>query len=508
MPSLSILWAMASGFVLQYGSYLHAAGECGVRIRLQAILNQAGYLVAWRETWSVTGELMGDGTAVDMDATIAAIQVAYAVNWQDVTLWINQAGSVKSAHALKGTNSLGGVRVTRPPEFPKFEGAEHVNFRTYSLELESVYPAPTGSSVVAITFLSLGSGYTYPPTITITGGGGSGAAGTCTIVSGVSSITLLSGGNLYASAPTVTITPGSGDTTGGGAVAVATISGGVASITLGSAGSGYTNTPTVVISAPNLSMGTQATAAASLNMDGTLGGITVNAAGSGYTSAPIVSIIPASGDVTGNGATAAATISASVTAVILLAAGTNYTATPTVTISGGGGVGATATAAISGVVATVTITNPGSGYTTPPTVTVSGGGGTGAKAVAVVASSSEPALWSWEESISFTGTGGPKFVMQQPLPELPGMLPALPQKQIVASHTPYKAVQSGQAVGIFGPPTPPLPLWPAAEHQELRVVDPKTPERMGNGYWRYPITWSYTFESVDPLIGLPTAWVG
>lgn len=78
--------------------------------------------------------------------------------------------------------------------------------------------------------------------------------------------------------------------------------------------------------------------------------------------------------------------------------GQDYTSTPTVTFSGGGGTGAAGTAVVTtstvvyGSVTTtlrqvtgITITNPGSGYTTAPAVTISGGGGTGATAEARLA---------------------------------------------------------------------------------------------------------------------------
>ena len=41
-----------AGFILQYGSYQHQAGECGVAISREAILNAAGWFVGCRERWS------------------------------------------------------------------------------------------------------------------------------------------------------------------------------------------------------------------------------------------------------------------------------------------------------------------------------------------------------------------------------------------------------------------------------------------------------------------------
>lgn len=73
--------------------------------------------------------------------------------------------------------------------------------------------------------------------------------------------------------------------------------------------------------------------------------IAVGAAGSGYTTAPTVTIARGSGDTTGTGATAIATINGSgaVDAIVVTNPGVGYTVAPAITISGGGGSGATGT---------------------------------------------------------------------------------------------------------------------------------------------------------------------
>ena len=72
----------------------------------------------------------------------------------------------------------------------------------------------------------------------------------------------------------------------------------------------------------------------------------------------------------GNGAVAAASVSAgAVTAVTVSNPGSRYFGGAGVILSGGGGSGATATATISsGTIANITVTSPGSGYTSAPTV--------------------------------------------------------------------------------------------------------------------------------------------
>ncbi len=77
--------------------------------------------------------------------------------------------------------------------------------------------------------------------------------------------------------------------------------------------------------------------------------------------------------------------------VAVVSGGTGYTASPTITFSGGGNpltvTQATATATVtSGVITAITVTSPGSGYTSAPTVSISDspGGGSGASAVASI----------------------------------------------------------------------------------------------------------------------------
>lgn len=86
-----------------------------------------------------------------------------------------------------------------------------------------------------------------------------------------------------------------------------------------------------------------------------------------------------------------------VVAVNVVSPGVNYTAAPTVTLTGGGGTGATATASVAnGRITGFTVTSPGSGYNSAPTVSLSGGGGSLASARAVIQGGTvtNHALWA------------------------------------------------------------------------------------------------------------------
>jgi FtsP/CotA-like multicopper oxidase with cupredoxin domain len=102
--------------------------------------------------------------------------------------------------------------------------------------------------------------------------------------------------------------------------------------------------------------------------------ILMTSGGSGYSATPTVTF---SGGGATTQATGTATVTNAVNSITLLNPGAGYTSVPIVTIKGGGGFGATATATVAGGAITgITIENKGSGYTTVPTVTFKGGGGT------------------------------------------------------------------------------------------------------------------------------------
>jgi hypothetical protein len=111
-------------------------------------------------------------------------------------------------------------------------------------------------------------------------------------------------------------------------------------------------------------------------------------------------------------------------------------------------------------------------------------------------------LLSWHEAVSFQG-GGPQFAFLQPII-------GPPIKQLLRQATPYRATQSGSAVGQAGYPLPAAPIWPAAEHVDRRQIQYELPKRSGPpggpSYSQFKVTWSYQFEDAGPLLGAPTPW--
>lgn len=78
--------------------------------------------------------------------------------------------------------------------------------------------------------------------------------------------------------------------------------------------------------------------------------------------------------------------------------------------------------------------------------------------------------------------------------------------QTAKQNAPWYYTQSGSAVGMFGYPQPPPPLWPGAL---LKVMQPvlESPKVAGPIQMYFRISWSYEFGSPYQLSGLPHAFI-
>ncbi len=109
-------------------------------------------------------------------------------------------------------------------------------------------------------------------------------------------------------------------------------------------------------------------------------------------------------------------------------------------------------------------------------------------------------LESFTEAVSTVGTGGRRFIVVETVDD-----ECVPQ--ILNRKTKCRATQSGTAVGRYGYPPVPPPLWPEWELEDQRTVTPTAPRREGRTLAGYAVSWSYSYESPAPLRGLPNVWV-
>lgn len=94
------------------------------------------------------------------------------------------------------------------------------------------------------------------------------------------------------------------------------------------------------------------------------------------------------------------------------------------------------------------------------------------------------------ETISFQGTGGPRFIYLFPIT-------GPPEKQTVQQKTTIVITQSGSSTGRRSYPPVPPPLLPADEHIEARNITMVGPKNQGGDKTEYGMQWSYTFETTS-----------
>jgi hypothetical protein len=115
-----------------------------------------------------------------------------------------------------------------------------------------------------------------------------------------------------------------------------------------------------------------------------------------------------------------------------------------------------------------------------------------------IALTSETTLLNFQESLSFVGTAGPRHVWIETRNG-----PA--QRQTVSQNTTQRIIQAGNALGLYGYPTTPAPIFPSLEHLPARRYTRTGPRQNGRAFTDYGVQWSYEFESPSALAGAPNA---
>ncbi len=120
--------------VLKYGNTTISPTPV-VTIERQLVGSPDGAMQGLRETWRLAGEVFGANPGAIATA-YQALETAFAVAGSDLVLYADDGVTVR--HSLIGSQTLNGVKVTRPISFPKGEGAELATLRSWSVELSAV----------------------------------------------------------------------------------------------------------------------------------------------------------------------------------------------------------------------------------------------------------------------------------------------------------------------------------------------------------------------------------
>lgn len=134
--------------LLAYGDFRHPLGQPAIVISRRTRFSDAGTPLAVVERWEINGLLQAASPA-EMSERIDALEAAYASGGQDLVLYLPD-GSTASSHRLVNSQTLGGVRVVRPPNYPQGRGSEYATIRTFTVALEAELPVlPLDTALVS-----------------------------------------------------------------------------------------------------------------------------------------------------------------------------------------------------------------------------------------------------------------------------------------------------------------------------------------------------------------------
>lgn len=152
--------------ILTFGSHSRPTNEVTIGIGKESQIDDRGRRIGVKVTWTVTGIVQAD-THAALIAAVAALEAGFAGDRKDLTFKYDD-GTI--LHQLRNKWCSGGVRVIRPPYYPKGNGAEASTYRTYEVVLEGQVLPGRGSPDIAEP--SSGAQLTsWQETLTMSGGG-------------------------------------------------------------------------------------------------------------------------------------------------------------------------------------------------------------------------------------------------------------------------------------------------------------------------------------------------
>jgi len=108
------------------------------------------------------------------------------------------------------------------------------------------------------------------------------------------------------------------------------------------------------------------------------------------------------------------------------------------------------------------------------------------------------ALVSFKETIEREGGGAMRGMMET--------LDTEPVEQLLRQATIYRAIQQGNAVGLYGPPDIPPPIWPDKLVRGFPKTSEENPDVVGSTEINFRRSWVYVYESSSPMYGSPHRW--
>lgn len=121
---------------LSYRGFTHDVSDPFISIERESLMTENQIVYAVLHRWTIRGRLHATNQDT-LHALIIQMEDAYKVNGGDLILSLD---SGSEAHSIRSAETVGGVKIIRPPSYPEGGGGEYSTFRNYTLVAEAVYP--------------------------------------------------------------------------------------------------------------------------------------------------------------------------------------------------------------------------------------------------------------------------------------------------------------------------------------------------------------------------------
>jgi len=123
--------------IFKFGNYSHRVDSTGTQFECTPIMDfrQEAWALTYR--WPIEFRLINAGqSSKDMDSAITTLENAYKQTATSAAL-LHDDGT-PTVHSLSASNTIGGIRVVKPPSYMKYQNGEYVTYRTGSIVLEAM----------------------------------------------------------------------------------------------------------------------------------------------------------------------------------------------------------------------------------------------------------------------------------------------------------------------------------------------------------------------------------
>ena len=132
-----------------YNGTKHANNEVSFTITRTPLRSQAGAYYAYSERWDCRGDLLNYSSQAAITQAIQSLTNLYSADGGDIVFYLDD-GVTPTAHQLRSSSCIGGVKVVQAPSFPNGVAAEYQPSygRSYTFALEGILPLTTSNIVL------------------------------------------------------------------------------------------------------------------------------------------------------------------------------------------------------------------------------------------------------------------------------------------------------------------------------------------------------------------------